>query len=73
MPKHDVSFSIPERELGRADVEFVVKEDGATLGTLAISNGSLVWFPKKTTCGCKMLWSRFDEVMQANATREEKR
>jgi hypothetical protein len=34
--QHIVAFSIPERELGRADVEFVVRQDDAVLGTLAI-------------------------------------
>ncbi len=47
MATHDVSFSIPERSLGKADVEFVIKRDGAILGTLAVSNGSVVWFPKR--------------------------
>jgi hypothetical protein len=73
MAKHIVAFSIPERELGRADVEFVVREDDAVLGTLAVSNGSLVWFPKGTTYGCKMGWSKVDKVMKEQATRFEKR
>ena len=73
MARHKVSFSIPERELGRADVEFIVKVDGAILGTLAISNGSLVWFPKGTTYGCKMGWPKFDKSMQQLARRFEKR
>jgi hypothetical protein len=55
MAKHHVSFSIPERELSRADVEFIVKQDDAVLGTLAVSNGSLVWFPKGTSYRCKWL------------------
>jgi len=46
MAKHDVSFNIPQRALGKADVEFQVKRDGIVLGTLAVSNGSIVWFPK---------------------------
>ncbi len=73
MATHDVSFSIPARVLGKADVEFVVKEDGSVLGTLAISNGSIVWFPKKTTYGCKMSWSKFHREMEERATRFEKR
>ncbi|HEY0682597.1 MAG TPA: hypothetical protein VGD45_09710 [Steroidobacter sp.] len=73
MAKHLVSFSIPERELGRADVQFLVKQDETLLGTLAVSNGSLVWFPKGTTYGCKMGWSKFDSVMKEYATRFEKR
>lgn len=73
MPKHTVTFNIPERELGRADVQFVVRQDGQVLGTLAVSNGSLVWFPKKTTNGMKMSWSRFDSIMQAESRKVEKR
>ena len=70
---HDVRFSIPERALGKADVEFIVKEDGAVLGTLAVSNGSIVWFPKGTTYGYKMGWGKFDRTMQKSASRFEKR
>lgn len=73
MAKHDVSFSIPRRALGKADVEFQVKADGAMLGTLAVSNGSIVWFPKGTTYGLKMGWSRFEAMMQESARRFEKR
>ena len=57
---HEVSFDIPERSLGRADIKFTVKENGS-------------WFPKKTTYGCKMGWSKFDNMMQEHATRQEKR
>lgn len=28
MARHDVSFNIPQRALGKADVEFQVKRDG---------------------------------------------
>ena len=73
MARHDVSFNIPQRALGKADVEFTVKQDGIVLGTLKVSNGSLVWFPKKTSYGYKMGWSKFDSVMQNEATRFERR
>jgi hypothetical protein len=73
MAKHDVTFDIPPRALGKADIKFQVKCDGSILGTLAISNGSLVWFPKNTTNGLKMGWHRFDEMMQENAGRLERR
>ncbi len=73
MAKHDVSFNIPQRALGKADVEFQVKRDGAVLGTLAVSNGSIVWFPKGTSYGYKMGWAKFDELMQKEASRFEKR
>jgi len=73
MAKHDVIFSIPQRALGKADVEFQVKQNGSVLGTLAVSSGSIVWFPKSTTYGLKMSWSKFDKLMQDEATRFEKR
>lgn len=73
MAIHDVSFSIPKRILGKSDVKFVVKQDGSVLGTLEISNGSIVWFPKKTSYGYKMGWGKFDREMQEAATRFEKR
>ena len=73
MAVHEVSFSIPQRRLGKADVEFIVKRDGSVLGTLAVSNGSVVWFPKGTTYGLKVGWKKFDEMMQESATRFERR
>ena len=54
MAVHDVSFTIPERGLGKADVKFALRQNAAVLGTLAVSNGSVVWFPKGTTYDCKM-------------------
>lgn len=73
MAKHDVGFTLPERWLGKADAEFKVYEDGKLLGTLAISNGSVVWWPTGTTYGHKMRWGRFDAIMKEHAVREEKR
>ena len=73
MAKHDVSFNIPQRALGKADVKFLVKRDGSVHGTLEVSNGSVVWFPKGTTYGLKVGWAKFDEIMKDRATRFEKR
>lgn len=72
MAKHDVSFNIPQLALGKADVEFQVKRDGTVLGTLAISNGSIVWFPRGTSYRYKVGWTKFDELMQEEASRFEK-
>lgn len=73
MAKHDVSFSIPQRALGKADVAFQVKRDGAIYGTLEVSNGSIVWFPKGTTKGIKVGWVKFDKMIRDNSTRIERR
>ncbi len=71
MAKHDVSFVVPERPLGKADVEFSVKKDSQVLGKLKISNGTVVWVPKNMQYGYKVNWSKFDEIMQSNGTREK--
>lgn len=71
MAKHEVRFEIPERKLGKADVEFTVNRDGKALGSLKISNGSLVWVPKNKTYGLKMTWKVFDQMMQDKGTSEK--
>ena len=70
---YDVQFSIPTRTLGRADVEFQVKDASTTLGTLTVSKGSVVWFPSSTTIGYRLHWKRFAELMEAHATSVERR
>ncbi len=70
---HNVSFSVPSRPLGKSDVEFIVKNNETTLGTLKISNGSIVWFPTGTTYGHRMRWAKFDQMMKDNATDTETR
>jgi hypothetical protein len=69
-----VTFTIPERDLGRADIEFDVSHDvrnrKVKLGTLQISKGSLVWVPKDCSYGYKVNWQQFDTLMQENGTRE---
>ncbi len=70
---HQVSFSVPNRPLGKSDVEFSVNKDGSRLGTLKVSNGSIVWFTAGTTYGHKMSWAKFDKLMNENSTESESR
>jgi len=64
MADHDVSFTIPERDLGKADIEFKVKRNGKAFGRLRISEGSLVWVPVNKQYGFKLRWTTFDEMAQ---------
>ncbi|MBV6522495.1 MAG: hypothetical protein MNPFHGCM_02643 [Gemmatimonadaceae bacterium] len=66
---HDVSFEIPTRDLGKADVTFHVKKNLAKLGTLAVSKGAVVWFPKDHSYGYKMDWTAFDALMRQHGTK----
>lgn len=51
---NEVWFSIPNKPLGKADVEFRVWQDEEMHGTLQVSKGTLVWFPSKTSYGYRM-------------------
>lgn len=70
MAQHEVNVTVPERPLGKADVEFRIKRDGEVLGHLKVSNGTIVWVPKNKTYGFKLGWVSFDELMKANGKRE---
>ncbi len=69
---HIVLLEIPQRSLGRSDVKFKVKKDGSMFGTLEVSKGSLVWFPKDVIWGHKIGWDDFDKIMRKKP-REERR
>ena len=73
MAKHDVTFELPEQELGRSDVKFQIKRDKEMFGTMTVSNGSVVWFPKGVSYGYRIRWTKFDELIQKNVKRFEKR
>lgn len=56
---------LPNLSLGKADVEFVVTSEvkgEGVLGTLRISKGAIVWYPKKTTHGHKASWQKFSDL-----------
>lgn len=69
---HQVRFSIPERELGNADIEFRIKKNGKVLGTLRISKGALVWFTKDTSYGHKLSWTDLDTFMKEKPKTEKR-
>jgi hypothetical protein len=71
--KHDVTFDLPRRSLGKADVHFRVKVDGVVLGKLEVSKGALVWYPKDRTYGHKISWSDFDALMRRYPRRERRK
>ena len=52
-----------KRELGRADVRFEVKTGGEKLGTLAVSKGSVVRFPRDPSYRFKVKWADVDRIL----------
>jgi hypothetical protein len=59
---HDVTFRLPERQVGNADIEIAVREDGDLLGTLGISKGALLWMPANKRKGFTLEWTTFDRL-----------
>jgi hypothetical protein len=66
---HTVTFSVPERSLGREDIEFVVMRDGVRFGTLLVSKGAVEWRPTNNVYRRRLRWDRFDQVMRASGRR----
>lgn len=66
---YEVTFTVPERPLGYADLEFNVKSDGETMGTLKISKGSVEWRSRDDKYGYHLDWTEFDKIMQGNGTK----
>lgn len=71
MAQHDVTFTIPERSLGKADLEFKIKRNGEMVGRLKVSNGTVVWVPKNAQYGRKLGWVKFDQLMQEHGKPEK--
>ncbi len=69
MAKHTVTFTIPERKLGKADITFNIKRDNFKIGRLNVSNGCIVWVPKDRSKGYGMSWVDFDLLMKEKGKR----
>ncbi len=63
--KHDVQFTVPPRDRRQVRSVFDVRIDGEKLGTLEVSKGSLVWYPKNNSYGHKVSWIELDKMMHA--------
>ena len=60
MADHDVYFTLPERQLGRADAEFRIKRNSQAFGKLRISEGALEWVPANKQSGIRITWAELD-------------
>lgn len=67
---HKVTFTLPDRELGKADIEFLVKSNNEVVGKLLVSKGSVVWRSKNKQIGKKLGWKNFDQLMLEHGNEE---
>jgi hypothetical protein len=64
MARHSVRITMPERKIQKKDVEFIVIRNGARLGTLSVSQGTVDWTPANGQRPYKVGWKRFDQIMR---------
>lgn len=63
MAKHDIKFSIPEKDLGNVDLSFSIKRDDEQLGRLYISKGGIDWYAKNAKSPKCFSWSKLAELL----------
>ena len=68
---NQVKFTIPERAIGRTDIEFKIRQGGTLLGTLKVSKGDLEWAVPHGKGGqasnYKVKWEDVGEIMKAKS------
>ena len=69
MPTHDVELRLPSKAIRNADVSIAVSADGARLGELRISKGTIDWQPARRQKPIKVRWERFAALMDEEAAR----
>lgn len=69
---HEVRFSIPERELGKADIQFVVKKRVKCLELSGFLKALLYGFQKICRAGTKIAWAEFDAIMKTKVRKEKR-
>jgi len=69
MPRHDVWFTVPERKVGNADIEFTVYSDDERLGVLMVSKGALGWHPANKKSEYVLGWGTFDRLAREHGRR----
>jgi hypothetical protein len=73
MPQHNLTFTVPERPVGNADIIFTVYQDGEKFGELRVSRGAAVWFPANKVKGYRLSWDQVDRLARDFGHYGEKR
>ena len=67
MAKHEVKLALPQGLVINTDVEFEVYSNGAKLGELHVSRGTIDWRPGRSKkAEYRMTWEQFADNMKAN-------
>lgn len=64
MPRHRTEVELPKSTIQNADLTFKVWSDDDLLGTLALSKGTLDWWPSNARTPISLEWERFADLME---------
>ncbi len=63
MAEHDIEITLPTKPLINVDATIVIRSEGAKLGELRISKGSVDWRSRNKRTVKAITWERFAELM----------
>lgn len=63
MAVHRIEINQPPKQVLHSDISFTVYSDGAALGELKISKGTIDWRPAGHKKSVKWSWEKFAKVM----------
>lgn len=67
MATHEISLKILHGiMIVNTDIEVAVRADGALLGRIRISRGSIDWIPAQKRSARRLRWAKFADLMEEN-------
>ena len=67
MPAHEIEMQVPAQSIKNVDATITIWADGAVLGKLRVSKGSIDWTPGKAVkWNYRLSWEKFDALMKEN-------
>jgi len=70
MATHSISMKLPQGAVLNTDIEFEIRANGAKLGEVHLSKGTIDWRPYKSKGSeYRLSWEKFAELMVANGNK----
>jgi hypothetical protein len=65
MATHEIEVELPAKVVLHKDVRFTIRSDGAKLGELHISKGSIDWLPANKQLAISLSWEKFADLVES--------
>lgn len=60
------TFTVPDSEVGNADLVFQIRTDRGKLGEMHVSKGAVCWKPARGKLSYKLTWIQLANAAKAN-------